>query len=229
VGAPFALVLSDMPIIYALVAYKQAVQAEATTPGLTGNFGQVAKMLVQKLPATNSKLSYIYDQYMFHYIVEHSWVYLCICDLKYQRMLAFQFLNSISEFVKNPDATANLPGAQGSATPPLQTFLTAQLDQTNVAVTDAHQKLYGDIATLKDTMVENIDGLLSRGERIDLLVDRTDALHDSSFQFKRGAQRLRDAMWWKNTKLLMAISGGAACLLYVVISSSCGGLTWPQC
>ena len=27
----------------------------------------------QKLPSTNSKLSYIYDEYMFHYIIEHSW------------------------------------------------------------------------------------------------------------------------------------------------------------
>lgn len=33
--------------VYALVSYKSAVQAEATTPGLTGNFSEVAKMLVK--------------------------------------------------------------------------------------------------------------------------------------------------------------------------------------
>lgn len=32
----------------------------------------------------------------------HSRIYLCICDLKYQRMLAFQFLNELMEFVKTP-------------------------------------------------------------------------------------------------------------------------------
>ena len=37
-------------------------------------------------------------------------------------------------------------------------------------VTEKHQKLYGDISSLKDTMVENIDKVLERGERIDLLV-----------------------------------------------------------
>lgn len=78
-------------------------------------------------------------------------------------------------------------------------------------------------------MVENIDGLLARGERIDLLVDRTDALHESSYNFKRGATRLKDLMWWQNTKLLMAISAGGAGLLYIIIASSCGGLTWPEC
>ena len=33
--------------VYSLVSYKSAVQAEATTPGLTGNFSEVAKMLVK--------------------------------------------------------------------------------------------------------------------------------------------------------------------------------------
>lgn len=37
----------------------------------------------------------------FHYVIEHNWIYLCICDLKYQRMLAFQFLNSLIEFIKS--------------------------------------------------------------------------------------------------------------------------------
>ena len=36
-----------MPLIYALVAYKQVVQAEATTPDLSGNFSEVAKMLIK--------------------------------------------------------------------------------------------------------------------------------------------------------------------------------------
>jgi vesicle-associated membrane protein 7 len=82
---------------------------------------------------------------------------------------------------------------------------------------------------LVSAMVENIDGLLARGERIDLLVDRTDALHESSFNFKRGAARLKDLMWWQNTKLLLAVSAGGAGLLYIIIASSCGGLTWPEC
>jgi hypothetical protein len=33
--------------VYSLVSYKGAVRCEATTPGLSGNFSQVAKLLVQ--------------------------------------------------------------------------------------------------------------------------------------------------------------------------------------
>ena len=45
----------------------------------------------------------------------------------------------------------DLPGVQPGASPPLQTFVTAQMDKYNVIVTDAHQKIYGDISTLKDS------------------------------------------------------------------------------
>ena len=37
---------------------------------------------------------------LFCISVQDHWVYLCICDLKYQRMLAFRFLNEVMEFVK---------------------------------------------------------------------------------------------------------------------------------
>lgn len=91
-----------LPPVYSLVSFKGTVQAECTTAGLTGNFGDVAKLLVKKLPSqTNSKLSYIYDEYFFHYIVDAQWIYLCICDKKFQRMLAFQFLNDLAAFVKS--------------------------------------------------------------------------------------------------------------------------------
>lgn len=88
------------------MSFKGTLQAESTTPGLTGNFGEVAKMLVKKLPTgTNSKLSYIYDEYFFHYTIEAQWIYLCICDKKFQRMLAFQFLNELAAFVKSQART----------------------------------------------------------------------------------------------------------------------------
>jgi hypothetical protein len=51
----------------------------------------------------------------------------------------------------DPESMKDLPGVQPGASPPLQTFVTAQMDKYNVIVTDAHQKIYGDISTLKDS------------------------------------------------------------------------------
>ncbi len=46
-------------------------------------------------------------------------------------------------------------------------------------------------------MVENIEKVLERGEKLDLLVGKTDALSDTALHFRREARRLRTTMWWR--------------------------------
>jgi len=38
---------------------------------------------------------------------------------------------------------------------------------------------------VKDVMIENIDRVLERGERIELLVDKTDRLNQQAFKFEK--------------------------------------------
>lgn len=46
---------------------------------------------------------------------------------------------------------------------------------------------------------------MERGERIDILVDKTDSLNQAAFQFKKRSTALKRKMWWKNSKLLAFI------------------------
>ena len=55
---------------------------------------------------------------------------------------------------------------------------------------------------VRAVMVENIDKVLERGDRIELLVDKTSTIQDNTFRFKKQSRRLRQAMWMKNAKLL---------------------------
>jgi vesicle-associated membrane protein 7 len=51
-------------------------------------------------------------------------------------------------------------------------------------------------------MVDNIDKILDRGDRISLLVDKTSTMQDSAFHFRKQSKSLRRALWMKNVKLL---------------------------
>lgn len=62
-------------------------------------------------------------------------------------------------------------------------------------------------------MVQNIDSILQRGERLDLLVDKTDTLAGQAYAFRRGARSVRRQQWWKNTRIT-ALTG-------VVVLVSC--------
>lgn len=65
-------------------------------------------------------------------------------------------------------------------------------------------------------MVQNIDSILQRGERLDLLVDKTDTLAGQAYAFRRGARNVRRQQWWKNVRIMMLT--GVVC---VVSTSSC--------
>ena len=50
-------------------------------------------------------------------------------------------------------------------------------------------------------MVKNVDSILERGERLDLLVDKTDTLAGQAYAFRRGARNVRRQQWWKNARI----------------------------
>ena len=68
--------------------------------------------------------------------------------------------------------------------------------------TDEIVRAQNELNQVKDIMVQNVEQILSRGERIELLVDKTDAMAGQATAFRRGARTVRREMWWKNTRIL---------------------------
>ncbi|KAI9619376.1 hypothetical protein KEM48_006288 [Puccinia striiformis f. sp. tritici PST-130] len=56
-----------------------------------------------------------------------------------------------------------------------------------------------------------------RGERLDTLQDKTDNLAVSAQGFRRGANRVRKQMWWKDMKMRLLIALGVIVLLLIII------------
>ena len=50
---------------------------------------------------------------------------------------------------------------------------------------DNISRVQAQIDTVKDVMIENIDRVLERGEKIELLVDKTDRLNQQAFKFEK--------------------------------------------
>jgi vesicle-associated membrane protein 7 len=68
--------------------------------------------------------------------------------------------------------------------------------------TDELARAQTELNQVKDIMVQNVEQILSRGERIELLVDKTDTMASQATAFRRGARSVRRQMWWKNSKIL---------------------------
>ncbi|KAG8994937.1 SNAP receptor, synaptobrevin [Tulasnella sp. JGI-2019a] len=77
--------------------------------------------------------------------------------------------------------------------------------------------LQADIDHTVGIMRDNITKVAERGERLDSLQDKTDNLAVSAQGFRRGANRVRKNMWWKDMKMRIIIAIGVAVLLVIII------------
>lgn len=87
---------------------------------------------------------------------------------------------------------------------------------------DAIARAQREIDSVKGIMTENIERVLERGERIDLLVDKTAGLQTGAREFRMKSRQLRRRMWWKNTKLMILLGFVVLFLLYIFVGMGCG-------
>lgn len=69
-------------------------------------------------------------------------------------------------------------------------------------------------------MQDNLNKASQRGDRLDALQDKTDNLATSAQGFRRGANRVRKQMWWKDMKMRICIVVGIIILLVIIIVPS---------
>ncbi|KAH8705627.1 synaptobrevin-domain-containing protein [Talaromyces proteolyticus] len=66
-------------------------------------------------------------------------------------------------------------------------------------------------------MKNNMQDLSERGERLDSLQDKTDNLAVSAQGFRRGANRVRKQMWWKDMKMRVCLVIAVIILIIVIV------------
>lgn len=87
---------------------------------------------------------------------------------------------------------------------------------------DALRTAQREIDGVREIMTENIERVLERGERIDLLVDKTDRLGTTARDFRVRSRGLRRRMWWKNVKLMVLLVLVVIFLIYLFVGFGCG-------
>ncbi|KFO19104.1 Vesicle-associated membrane protein 7 [Fukomys damarensis] len=196
--------IEAMAILFAVVARGTTILAKHAWCG--GNFLEVTEQILAKIPSENNKLTYSHGNYLFHYICQDRIVYLCITDDDFERSRAFNFLNEVKKRFQTTygsRAQTALPYAMNSE---FSSVLAAQLKHhSENKGLDKVMETQAQVDELKGIMVRNIDLVAQRGERLELLIDKTENLVDSSVTFKTTSRNLARAMCMKNIKLTIII------------------------
>ncbi|KAG8728292.1 hypothetical protein FRC10_005093, partial [Ceratobasidium sp. 414] len=162
------LYIRNMSLIHALVARSSIILAENRTG--KRDFSNAVSTILSKIPPNNSKLTYVWEQYLFHYVSEDGLTFLVMADDAAGRRMPFTFLADLQRRF-----TTAYPRDQIDDVPAygLNEF-SPQIGRYNTSPpADALNQAQQDLAQVKDIMVHNVEQILSRGERIGLLVDKT--------------------------------------------------------
>lgn len=214
-----------MTLVYALVSRQKTVLAEYTATSATGNFPTVTRVLLSKIPPVDGRMTYVYDEYVFHYVVEGGICFLCMSDEKNKHRVPFAFLQDVKEqFALKYGADIPQRAIAFSLNEEFSKLLHARMEYYNGAGpnVDSLSAVKNQIEDVKGVMVENIEKVLERGEKIELLVDKTDRLNQQAFKFESSSRNLRRAMWWKNARWAAFLTVAGGFLVFFVAGLFCG-------
>lgn len=84
--------------------------------------------------------------------------------------------------------------------PGLDKDLASLLDRANRGENDVSGLARQEIEAVKTIMIENVERVMERGERINLLVSKTDAMNGRAVEFRKRSGEAKRRMWWANIK-----------------------------
>ncbi|KAI2779090.1 synaptobrevin-domain-containing protein [Daldinia loculata] len=206
------------PLLYSCIAHHTTILAECTTSA-SSQTSSLASLILPKINHdTPQKLTYTHGSHHIHYISEApsahpgnrsagGLTFLVIAESSLGRRVPFGFLFEIrkrffNEFSAETTDFADMPNyGAGSFNAELKNLM-VEFGTTSGGRDDAITNVQREIDDVRGIMTRNIEGLLERGERIDLLVDKTDRLGGSAREFRVRSRGLKRQMWWKNVKLM---------------------------
>jgi len=216
-------------ILYTVVARGSTVLVKYAT--CAGNFAEVTEQILAKIGPEDSKLTYSHLNYLFHYVKEDGVTYLCITDDDFERARAFQFLTDVKHRFEQTYGRSRihdaLPYAMNSDFAPL---LASEMKRYSESRDDdTLSRVEGQLDELKNIMVQNIDNIACRGERLELLVNKAENLNATSVSFQKTSTSVARAMYWRNIRFYVGAVLVLLLVVYIIVSLSCGGLTWSTC
>ncbi|KAG6420021.1 hypothetical protein SASPL_116535 [Salvia splendens] len=188
--------MGQQKLIYSLVARGTFVLADYTE--FKGNFNTIASQCLQKLSASNNRFTYTCDDHTFNYLVDNG--FNSFGDDK----------NSKSIFKK---------GSPIESLPKLKEQMQYCVDHPKEISQIA--KVQAQVSEVKGVMMQNIEKVLDRGEKIELLVDKTDNLKSQAQDFRKQGTKMKRNMWIENMKIKLVVFGIVALLALLVALSVC--------
>jgi vesicle-associated membrane protein 72 len=155
------------------------------------------------------------------------YVYCVVADKDYGRTIPFAFLSRISRAFEARYG----PGISRAGGISVSGFKSTLREEMNYCMShpnelDRVENVQNKIADVKGIVVQNIESVLARGERIEDMVDKTEELRAQAMQFRNDGKKVHRSLSWQNLKmkltvLILLLTVGVVIFLIVCSSLRC--------
>uniref|UniRef100_A0A0C9S681 TSA: Wollemia nobilis Ref_Wollemi_Transcript_15413_1372 transcribed RNA sequence n=1 Tax=Wollemia nobilis TaxID=56998 RepID=A0A0C9S681_9CONI len=216
--------MAQHSLIYSFVARGAVMLAEFTE--FTGNFTSIAYQCLQKLPSTNNKFTYSCDRHTFNYLVEDGFTYGVVADEAVGRQVPMSFLERIRDDFKKRYSGGRAEIAMANSLnkefgPKLKEHMDYCAEHPEEISKVA--KVKAQVSEVKGVMMDNIEKVLDRQEKISVLVDKTENLRYQADTFHQQGAQIRRKMWFQNMKMKLIVLGIVLVLILIIWLSICKG------
>ncbi|XP_039007860.1 vesicle-associated membrane protein 711-like [Hibiscus syriacus] len=218
-----------MAILYALVARGSVVLAEFTAAST--NASSIAKQILEKTTGDNDiNVSYSQDRYIFHVKRTDGLTVLCMADESAGRRIPFAFLEDMHQRFVRTYGRAVFSALPYAMNDEFSRVLSQQMEYySNDPNADRINRIRGEMNQVRSVMIENIDKVLERGDRLELLVDKTANMQGNTFRFRKQSRRYKNTVWWRNVRFTVALIISLLIIGYIMLAFVCHGFTLPSC
>ena len=202
-------------IIYALVA--KGVKPLAGYSNFTGTFDQACINYLKNIGPDTSAAVKLDSDYIIYYINENNITYLIMTESIYPKEAALGCLESIKKEFQSMYQNRSFDSEENfGLNDEFKVKLRMKFDYFN-ANTDVSNEALGqlkdEMCKMKDEVL-NASGLLNnRGEKLQVLDEKADALSSASNNYYKSSKRVKRAELMKKIK----IYAGIACVVLIII------------
>jgi len=151
-----------------------------------------------------------------------------MCDDMAKRRIPFSFLEDIMSRFQSQYGSQAQTAIAFSMNEDFGRVLQKQMELYNSPQADNYSQVSSKLEDVKNIMVENIEKILERGEKLELLVDKTEQLQEQAFKFEKSSRKLKNVMFWKRVKMFLAIGAIVLFLIWIITVLACG-ITYKKC
>ncbi|MFS7937834.1 putative Longin domain, v-SNARE, coiled-coil domain-containing protein [Helianthus anomalus] len=226
--------MNQKGLIYSFLAKGTVVLAEHAA--YSGNVSTIAVQCLQKLPTNSSKYTYSCDGFTFNFLLDLGFVFLIVADESIGRSVPFVFLERLKDDIGSDndnalaeDSDDNLFEDRFSIAYNLDREFGPKInEQMDYCLNHPDEmsklsKLKAQITEVKGIMMDNIEKVLDRGEKIELLVDKTENLQFQADSFHIQGRQLRRKMWLQNVQMKLMVGASILTTIIIIWQIVCGG------